>query len=111
MDETSVQVLKEPGKAASTKSYMWVRKTGDPDQKVVLFDYEPTRSAAVVDKLLGDYQGFLQTDDYKGYPAFGQRPGVELLACWAHVRRKFIEAEKVANTLKAKSAKRAWVCS
>jgi len=105
MDETSVQVLKEPGKAASTKSYMWVRKTGDPDQKVVLFDYEPTRSAAVVDKLLGDYQGFLQTDDYKGYHAFGQREGVELLACWAHSRRKFIEAEKVANTPKGKIGK------
>jgi transposase len=105
MDETTVQVLKEPGKAASTKSYMWVRKTGDPDQQVVLFDYEPTRSAAVVDKLLGDYQGYLQTDDYKGYHAFGQRTGAELLACWAHVRRKFIEAEKVANTPKGKIGK------
>jgi transposase len=41
MDETSVQVLKEPGKKAESKSYMWVRKTGDPNKKesMVLFDY------------------------------------------------------------------------
>jgi hypothetical protein len=100
-----VQVLKEPGKAASTNSTMWVRKTGDTDQVVVLFDYEPKRSAAVVDKLLGDYQGYLQTDDYKSYQAFGQREGVEHLACWAHARRKFIEAETVANTPKGKVGK------
>ena len=37
MDETPVQVLNEPGKTAESKSYMWVRRTGDVDRTIVLF--------------------------------------------------------------------------
>lgn len=35
------------------------------------------------------------TDDYAGYNAFGAQDGVERLGCWAHGRRKFVEAQKV----------------
>jgi hypothetical protein len=33
MDEAPVQVLKEPDKKTESKSYMWVRKTGDLNKK------------------------------------------------------------------------------
>ena len=46
-------------------------------------------------RLLGDYRGYLMTDDYAGYNALGAQPGVERLACMAHVRRKFVDAQKV----------------
>jgi transposase len=115
MDETRVQVLKEPDKRAQSLSYMWVRRTGDPNlgdpnlgdpnQTVVLFDYQSSRSASVVDELLGDYQGYLQTDDYVGYHKMGLREGITHLGCMAHARRKFIEAQKVAPSAKGKVSK------
>jgi transposase len=110
MDETRVQVLKEPDKRAQSLSYMWVRRTGDPNLgepnlTVVLFDYRSSRSASVVDELLGDYQGCLQTDDYVGYHKTGLREGISHLGCMAHARRKFIEAQKVAPSAKGKVSK------
>ena len=105
MDETRVQVLKEPDKPPESQSYMWVRKTGDPDTPIVLFDYVPGRSAAVVESLLGDYQGYLHTDDYPGYYRFAKKAGVTNLGCWAHVRRKFMEAIKSNPKKKSKVSK------
>jgi len=46
-------------------------------------------------RLLADYRGYLMTDDYAGYNALGAQEGVERLGCWAHARRKFVEAQKV----------------
>lgn len=59
IDETTVQVLKEPGKKATNKSYMWVQYGGPPDKPVVLFDYERTRSSAVPLRLLEGWSGHL----------------------------------------------------
>jgi len=95
MDETGVQVLKEPGRAATTKSYMWVQSGGPPDKPVVLFDYDPGRSAAVPTRLLEGFKGYLMTDGYGGYNDIAKTTGVERLACWAHVRRYFVDAVRV----------------
>jgi transposase len=105
MDETTVQVLNEPGKTAESKSYMWVRRTGDVDHPIVLFDYHPHRSGDVVTLLLGDYQGYLQTDDYGSYLKIGASVGVTHLGCMAHARRKFIDAQKVMPSKKGKVSK------
>ena len=69
MDETPVQVLKEPGKRAQSKSYIWVQRGGPPDQPVVLYDYDPGRGAGVPKRLLEGFKGYLQTDGYDGYNA------------------------------------------
>ncbi len=105
MDETRVQVLKEPDKKAESLSYMWVRRNGVPEYPIVLFDYASSRRGQVVESLLGDYQGYLQTDDYAGYHKYGQREGVEHLGCFAHARRKFIDAQKVTPSKKGKVSK------
>ena len=94
MDETTVQVLKEPGKVAQSKSYMWVMKGGPPDQPAVLYDYATSRSKDVPDRLLAGYAGHLQTDGYAGYNKVLAREGITGLGCWAHARRKFVEAQK-----------------
>lgn len=94
MDETSVQVLKEDGRAAQTKSYMWVRRGGPPDKPVILFNYEPTRSGAIAWRLTQDFKGYLQSDGYSGYDAVGKREDVIHVGCLAHARRKFDEALK-----------------
>jgi hypothetical protein len=105
MDETPVQVLKEPDKPPESKSYMWVRKTGDPNFPIVLFDYGSSRRADVAQSLLPDYKGYLQTDDYAGYNAVVKSNDIIQLGCLAHARRKFIEAQKVAPSKKGKTSK------
>ncbi|HNW35689.1 MAG TPA: IS66 family transposase [Candidatus Ozemobacteraceae bacterium] len=94
MDETRVQVMKEPGRANTTQSYMWVCRGGLPDRPAVTFRYYPTRSGSVAEELLAGYRGYLHTDGYAGYEAVGERDGIRHLACWAHVRRKFVEVVK-----------------
>jgi len=100
MDETPVQVLNEPGKTASSKSYLWLQRGGPPDQPVVLYDYDPGRSQAVPKRLLGDFQGYLQTDGYDGYNAVVAVNGLTHVGCMAHARRKFSEAVKAQGKKK-----------
>lgn len=95
MDETSVQVLKEPGKSPTGNKYMWVQTAGPPDRPVILYDYDPSRSQEVPLRLLETYQGYLMTDGYDGYNAVAKREGIEHLSCWAHARRYFVEAARV----------------
>jgi transposase len=93
MDETRVQVLKEPGRAPQTQSFMWVQTAGPPGRKIVLFDYETSREATVPDRLLSDYSGYLMTDGYASW--VGKKDGMTHLACWAHARRGFVEAKSL----------------
>lgn len=94
MDETPIQVLKEPDKPATSKSYMWLQCSGEHDHPVVLYDYSPTRSGEVPKQLLEGYRGLLQTDGYAGYRGVADNDGIELIGCWAHARRKFDTAIK-----------------
>lgn len=94
MDETTVQVLKEPGKTAQSQSYLWLQRGGPPDQPVLLYDYDPGRGAGVPKRLLDGFQGTLQTDGYDGYNAVVAVGKLTHLGCFAHVRRKFDEAIK-----------------
>ena len=86
MDETVVQVLKEQGKAPTSRSYMCVQTGGPPGRPVVVFDYDPSRSGAVPVRLLEGYQGYLMTDGYDGYNAVAGTQGIEHLACMARAR-------------------------
>ncbi|WP_122598094.1 IS66 family transposase [Pseudomonas viridiflava] len=91
-DETRVQLLKEPDREPSSQSWMWVQTGGPPDRPVILFDYSTSRAQEVPTRC---YRGYVMTDDYAGYNALGAQDGVERLGCWAHARRKFVEAQKV----------------
>jgi transposase len=105
MDETTLQVLKEEGKAASTQSYLWVQRGGPPDQPVVTFHYSPTRSQTVADELLQGFSGTVQTDGYAGYPTVCAKNGLRHAGCWAHARRKFDEALKAQGKGQPKAGK------
>jgi transposase len=93
MDETPVQVLKEDGKTAESRSYMWVQSREGPEH-IILFHYAPTRSKSVVKELLGDYCGTLQVDGYAGYDEICEGQRVTRIGCWAHARRRFFDAFK-----------------
>ena len=99
MDETTVQVLKEDGRAATDKSFMWVRRGGPTGQPVILFDYAATRAGAVPLRLLEEYTGFLQTDDYAGYNAAAKRDGVRHVGCLDHARRYFVKAVQAQHAV------------
>jgi len=88
-DETVLQVLKEPGRKATTESRMWVYTSGRSPTPAVLFEYQPTRSGQHARRFLEGFSGYLHTDGYSGYNAV---PNVIHCGCWAHLQRKFEEA-------------------
>ena len=91
-DETPVQVLRESGRANTTKSYMWVFRGGPPDKPVVLFRYAPTRSGDIAREMLADYKGYVQCDAFSGYDILeGKDSRILLLGCFAHTRRNFVK--------------------
>ena len=92
-DETTLQVLHEPGKTTQSKSYMWLYRTsGEAHNQIVLYDYQPDRRTKRPAEFLKDFKGYLHTDGYDGYR--GLKEGVVIVGCWAHARRKFDEALK-----------------
>jgi transposase len=56
--------------------------------------YEPTRSGAVAHELLRDFSGALMVDGYAGYNVACRKNNIARLGCWAHVRRKFFDAQQ-----------------
>jgi transposase len=90
-DETTIQVLKELGRAAETESFMWLYRTGCIGPPIVLFEYQRTREGEHPRKFLAGFKGYLHVD---GYPGYNGIPNVTLTGCWAHLRRKFDEALK-----------------
>jgi transposase len=112
-DETPVQVLNEPGRANTTKSYMWVFRGGRPPDRgggtVVVFDYRPTRSGdKILKEYLTGYKGCTQSDGYIGYEVLPEL-SVRHAGCWAHVRRKFVEVVQAVE--KAQKGKERRGCS
>ena len=102
-DETTVNVVKSD----KVKSYMWLYCTGtdspNPINKIpniVLFDYHNSRAGVCVVDYLSGYNGYLQVD---GYQAYAQTKAT-LVGCWAHARRKFIEAKQVQGKNKSGKA-------
>jgi transposase len=89
-DETPIKVLDEDKKGTTHRGFYWVYRNAE--QKLVLFDYRPGRGREGPDDILKDFQGYLQTDGYSAYEDFDRRPGITLLHCMAHARRKFHEA-------------------
>ena len=62
-------------------------------QKGVVFDFQTTRSKEGIHEKLRCHRGFLQIDGYAAYDHVCELPEVTRVGCWAHVRRKFVEAE------------------
>jgi transposase len=94
-DETTVQVLREPGRKAQSKSYEWLYRTsGCSQRQIVIYEYQETRNQEHPKKFLKDFEGYLHTD---GYQAYHNLPsGIIVIGCWAHVRRYW---EKLYQTV------------
>ena len=91
-DETTVQVLKEKDREATSTSFMWAYRSGeDSNEPIVLLDYQPGRGQIYPQAFLGDYRGILMSD---GYSAWRTLEGTTHLGCMAHSRRRFVDALK-----------------
>ena len=78
-DETTLQVLKEPGRSSTSKSYMWLYRTsGCAKQAIVLYEYQPTRKAEHAEAFLQGFSGWLHADGYQGYLYFDVLPWLNL---------------------------------
>ena len=101
-DETTVQVLKEDGKAATSESRMWVYASWEGSKKPIrIFEYQPDRSGKRPASFLKGFGGYLVTDGYAGY---NQVKNVTHCGCWAHARRKWREAMPDGATVKTSKA-------
>lgn len=90
-DETTLQVLSEPDRPATSNSYMWLYRTGREGPPIILYDYQQTRASKHPRRFLDGFEGYLHVDGYAGYNGLSN---VTLVGCWAHARRKFTEALK-----------------
>ena len=91
IDETPMQVLNSE-KAASSEHWMWVRVAGPPGQRLILFDYDASRGAAVAERLLEGAAGYVQSDGYAVYDGVSVRLKLTHVGCMAHARRRCFEA-------------------
>jgi len=106
VDETTLQVLNEPGRANSTTSYLWVyRGIGPPAEVGVVVEYAPTRAGAIAEQFLESFTGNVQTDGYAGYNQLRKRQGIRAFGCLAHCRRKYTDILKASKrAVKAQTA-------
>ena len=90
IDETHVQVLKEPGRKNTSDSYMWVFcSIKDAANPVRYFEYQPGRGGKYPEAFLKGYSGYIHTDAYSGYNGI---KGVKRCLCYTHLRRAFVDA-------------------
>lgn len=112
-DETTLQVLHESDKKPQSDSFMWLYRTsGDTDRPIVLYEYQPGRSAKHPKEFLDGFHGYLHTDGYGGYHNLPE--GITVVGCWAHARRKFDEAVKSlpkGNTKGSSASQRLAYCN
>jgi transposase len=91
-DETTVGVQSERTRGKNHQAYLW--EYSRPGGAVV-FDFQMGRSREGPRKFLGNFEGILQSDGYAAYNHIGGK-GITFAGCWAHVRRGFVDALKVA---------------
>lgn len=106
-DETPLQVIQED----KHQCYMWVYCTGSDSPtdngppNIVLYDYQTSKSGRCVRAYLDGFEGYLQVDGYAAY----EQTDATLVGCWAHARRKFVEAKKAQP--KGKTGRADWAIS
>jgi transposase len=93
-DETTVQVIKEPGKKAQSTSYMWVACSSNDAFPAVWFQYSPDRSGISASSLIGKNSGLLHLDGFTGYNSTIQSNGIKRVGCWVQLGRKFDVVKK-----------------
>jgi transposase len=91
-DETPVDVQTHDKRGQNHQAYLW--QYGTPGGATV-FDFRMSRGREGPARFLGQFEGILQTDDYIAYERGIGGPKMVHAACWAHPRRRFVDAVKL----------------
>lgn len=96
VDETPVKVMDPEVKGRCATGWLWVAGVPGGD---VIFEFHPGRGKEFAARLIGTFQGQLQRDGYSAYGSLvnGDKAGLIPVGCWAHARRKFVDAAELEN--------------
>lgn len=94
-DETWTKVVQQDGRDSKKKCYMWVYCTGEHDEPIIYYEFHENRSTESAKEFLKGYSGFLHSDGYQVY--HGLDPGITVVGCLAHIKRKFSDAIKALS--------------
>ena len=104
VDEVPWNIADRKGQGCR-KGYAWQFRDVSPHPRGTFFYYHKgSRSGEIPRTQLRGYQGVIQNDGYKVYDEFEDVPGITVLACMAHIRRKFVDAQK-SNPLASEAVK------
>ena len=98
-DETPTQVIRDDRNPGS-KSYMWVHRSGEfyTERPIVIYEYQKGRNHELPLAFYQDYEGILVTDGLSQYHLIEKKlPGLTNANCWAHARRDYADAIKIAD--------------
>ena len=104
MDETPVKVLKLDHSGQDGQGYMWLALGDNGGRKVVRYWFAPGRASIHAREFLEAFTGYVQTDGYKAYETAQKGGNWHHVGCWAHARRKLVEAEKITKSPMARDA-------
>jgi transposase len=107
-DDTTVPVL-DPGRGKTKTGRMWTyvrdeRPQGSKELPAAYYRYTADRKGVHPREHLESYKGFVHVDGYSGYKQLFEKQGVTEVACLAHVRRKFFDIHKRAQSPVAEEA-------
>ncbi len=89
----------DPSRKRTLQSRIWVYRTDDQHgPPIVTYDFSRSRSKEAPANMLGSFRGYLQADAYTGYDHLYLNGDIKEVACWAHTRRKFVEAASLTKT-------------
>ena len=103
-DETYDLVLNEPGRKATTKSFVWVHTNGEFDEgpPIAIYCYEETRGTKHLREFYAHFSGVLVSDAYVSYDTFADETNGKVVSakCFMHARRYYFEALVVMDAAK-----------
>ncbi|OCZ49752.1 hypothetical protein A7D23_15275 [Dehalobacter sp. TeCB1] len=94
-DETWTKVVQQDGRDSKKKCYVWVYCTGVYDEPIIYYEFHESRAAESAKEFLKDYTGYLHSDGYEVYHRLD--PGITVVGCLAHIKRKFTDAIKALS--------------
>ena len=96
-DATSLQVLNEPARDPTRKSYTYCLRGGPPGKEIILFEYNAYNQKDYLEETFTGFNGFIHTDADGVYDKVAQNPEITLSLCHAHARRKFEQIYQAAR--------------
>ena len=91
--DDTIMPMQSKDKTANARMWVYV---GDEDQPYNIFDFTMDRRRDGPKRFLKDYNQVLLADGYAGYNGVVVGNAITRAGCWAHMKRKIIDAEKAA---------------